>query len=433
MFSIIKKNNGIALPMVLIAMVLLFIFGVILVNLSSAEVRHAIIYENNIQAKYAAYSGADDIANKLIQDKSDINLPAINSINNFNNVNGVNYQLIAIDDSIAGIDVGYDITVRGTARDRTQDVTVTVIKEEAPQIFANAVYANNSINITSIEINNGNVQSGGSIVFIPPQIPENPHQFNGTPIPDTPMELAYSQLPVIEPVDDSNGVILPDNGDLIAAGETISISGHYDSIIIKNSTLTIDTTGYSAYEYDDLDNTITGGHPLILTVDSLTIDQAGGFLEIVGGGALELNVHELIINGNIEISDGVNVVLSINSKPDTGTPSDFGHMSLQTPLAVNYHLEDGEYVGDPNQLLIFLDEGSTLDLQANAIIWGYIFGPEANVRMHSASSTVNGAIIGDVVFGQNNEQNPSGVVNYIIPDSDLEVGNIGALRKIRYR
>lgn len=74
-----------------------------------------------------------------------------------------------------------------------------------------------------------------------------------------------------------------------------------------------------------------------------------------------------------------------------------------------------------SQLFIYLNTGSTLDLQAGKILNGYIFGPEATVIVQSDHTLVNGAIFSDILL-KNSNNGANGRVNYVPLTNDTGIG-----------
>lgn len=104
---VIKNNKGLALPTVIMIMVVLFLLGIALLNVSSADVTHAYVQHNNTQAHYLARSGAhvglemmenrlnagnyqnlDDLVTDLNIEAATINPVAVPQFGNFN----LNYE-----------------------------------------------------------------------------------------------------------------------------------------------------------------------------------------------------------------------------------------------------------------------------------------------------------------------------------------------------
>lgn len=386
-FRQLNSNSGSALVIVIFSMLILTILGAAIFSVSISESKSAVIYENRMQAHFAARSGADDIGNYIVE--NDGALPSIN-IGDSKELASESGEIFYVYKGATTVDYGYDITVEGNSRGTKDTVILEVIEDQSWHIFANAIYTNDNLDITRLQVNNGNVQSANDIAIET----SGPHMFTGLTYPNSPINVAYTQLPVVVPSVPNYSPL-----DITAVLNTpaVTSSYHFDSITINNQTdFTIDVSGSN----------------MVITVDDLTIDQQG-VLNIIGDGKLFLYVDNLVVTGNIIINNDVNVELAIVSS-----------FELHTPLTVN---------DNPNKLLIFLNNGAILSLHANAEIFGYIFGPDADIRIHSDASTINGAVISNFVLGSNNEQRPTGVVNYIQPDEELDVSEISVYRKLIYK
>jgi hypothetical protein len=68
-------------------------------------------------------------------------------------------------------------------------------------------------------------------------------------------------------------------------------------------------------------------------------------------------------------------------------------------------------------------DGSEFEIQANMNLNGYILGPKATVDIQSANSTINGAVIANVVFKNANGNGANGEINYVPLPKEYEYGD----------
>jgi type II secretory pathway pseudopilin PulG len=117
------------------------------------------------------------------------------------------------------------------------------------------------------------------------------------------------------------------------------------------------------------------------------------------GNKLRIVVANLLIKGNIEVTGEGTLELYIKNSAE-----------FQTPRLVND--------GDPNKVLIFLADGSTLRLSSGMEFMGYIFGPGADITEWSGAK-ITGAVVANN-FSANG--NPS--LHYIEPSDTLDTTDI---------
>lgn len=133
----------------------------------------------------------------------------------------------------------------------------------------------------------------------------------------------------------------------------------------------------------------TQGNVLRIVVDTFTA-KGNVTVNVVGGGRLELYIT--------------------------------GRADFQTPLVVND--------SDPNSLFIFLRDGIHLNISANGVINGYIYGPNSNVGIQSAHTTIKGAVIANSVSKSNNNASPSNG-NVIFHPVSERIGNLDGVIILR--
>lgn len=86
---------------------------------------------------------------------------------------------------------------------------------------------------------------------------------------------------------------------------------------------------------------------------------------------------------------------------------------------------------NPAILFIYLMEGSTLELQANASLNAYIYGPNATIEIQSDQTNVSGAIIGNVI-NRGNSNGALGSFHFVPLENDPGYTGIHAYFKSLY-
>ncbi len=183
-------------------------------------------------------------------------------------------------------------------------------------------------------------------------------------------------------------------GDVASAGSIKANESYYESYTAAPNTYEHHPSpiipSLSAAESINVGNhqtvTINGnGH-----YSSITMSSHGRLRFNVGNSIMKVVVDDLVTKGNVivDVSGSGRLELYITNSAD-----------IQTPLVVNS--------GDPSNLFIFLKDGSYLNMQANGVTNGYIYGPKATVGITSGHSTINGAIIANLFIKKHNNAQPS--------------------------
>lgn len=250
------------------------------------------------------------------------------------------------------------VRARGFVGNVSNTATLQLKRLSASDIFDKAIYSSEDLDITGTIVN-GDIQSGGTIEYST----NGHHTFTDK---DYPNSKRYIQLP--DPWPD------PSFHDPA-------------SIIVKNSEA---EKVNKSYKFSSIEVGQNGR--LVLEADSnVEID-----------GSIKIVVDNLIVDNSLDIiaANKKRVELYINTK-----------MVVTTKGVINNL--------DPKNLIIYLKDGSKLEIQAGKVLNAYIIGPDAEVEIQSDNSTLNGAVICKKFVKNNNGSSGNGRVNYVpIPKDD---------------
>jgi hypothetical protein len=372
----ITNRKGSALVSVLIAMLVLSIMAVAVLSTSLADTKHAVYHQDSIQSYYLARSAVDDVASYIISNKTapSLTLPTQKSFS---------FGSYTVDklQASAGNTVYY-IEATGTINNNKKTVGLTLSKANPSDLFQHAIYTYSNLNIEQMVVS-GDIASSGTIDYAK----NGSNAYNTslyTAYPGHTLDTVYSAFPIPDTYKNTSGPDLVVN----KTEEIISSNINYNSITVSN-----DATSILRFN--------TGSEGDILTVGVIDMDILGQQSKIIvdGDGLLKLYIYgTLSSKTNLTVADGAELELFVYQNATA---------EFQTPISVNEN-------EDPNKIRIYLDKDSLLDLQANGNYNAYIQGPEAFIKMQSSDTTINGAIIGNILQGMGSK--PSGKVNYKAPD-----------------
>jgi len=165
MFKYINNNKGSTLVMLLIAMVVLVVLGTSLLNVSLAEANQAVRQENNTKAHYVARSGAEIVANAILEDQL-----ILSDYTYTGTINGNNYKVFV--ENVHDNKV-FKLHALGTSNNRTEDVFLTIAKGDT--FFEHAIFGDEVLGLGgshNTTVKGGNVATNavthtGNITFIP--------------------------------------------------------------------------------------------------------------------------------------------------------------------------------------------------------------------------------------------------------------------------
>lgn len=382
----LKSEKGFAMPLVLIVLIVLTLLGIALWNYSMSELNHSVREEKRARAYYIARAGAESVARDLINDPSPLTeIPEIGDqmISNSNDEEFV--EFVSDGNKVGGIKVemkritAESVEITGTGEVDGVMQSVSILLETMEQ-FDGVVYSLGSLDFQSGVTLNGDVVSGGKVKL--------PNNFNGTLKEDTVITFPvheFTKIPEYEgvlTVAKDDNLIIPDdiensNNNNINNGENnddengdnndianVIYVGPYQKIYIGHSaTLVLDAKG----------------GPLTVETKILEMHNNAKMLELktVKGNDLTLIVDELDLK-KLKVTGNGKAYIYVRSM-----------MNVQTPHAD---------VDDQALLIVRLDKGCIMEMQANSNFEGLVYGPEAVVEI-AGNADFYGAMIVEQLKG----------------------------------
>ena len=230
----VMNKRGSAIAVVLLVMFVMMILGVVFLNIALAEAKQVSLQGKQMQAYYLARSGADIVSNDFIT----------NADNHFRELLEDNPTTVynSTGNSIPGVDGSYDVQMRIVGYDVLIDATGIVnstggtVKANAGitirNFQQNAITAVNTIDLNSISVLRGEVESThGSVTGTPQhgwEAPTGSHQGTGRTFPSV-------YVPSLTPYDDGSGPT--PNSFNVANNATVPLPGsfEYKSITVGNN------------------------------------------------------------------------------------------------------------------------------------------------------------------------------------------------------
>jgi hypothetical protein len=312
-----NNENGSALAMVLIIMVVLMILGTALLSISLAENKFSIKNEDKLQAYYIARSGAQSVAEYLVKGENAA-LVLNKSSEEETLITGGKYQ-VTVSYPIAGNTKVVDVTSIGTFKDVSQ---TSIIRLEETNVglgmFEHTIFAYDGVGMSSgNSVNNvaivGSISSNGPITV---NSSSGGYTVNGS-YPNQ----SYPFVPINKPATTPISAITTDV--TLVAGSNVHIETPY--INMNNSdTITVNGTGAAnlyitgASGSTNINSSIKGSITIaanaqlnIFLLNNTTIDLSGspnitgkifiyapyGTIEL--GSATNLDLRGIIIAKNI--------------------------------------------------------------------------------------------------------------------------------------
>lgn len=307
-----KKKKGAALAMVLIVFAVLSILGSSILYISLSETKQVIHQEKRMKEYYAAYSGADAMASHIIAHPEDadeiIEKTALNP--GTGTIEGADFK-VKVSNGLSDDEIIIESTgiIKGVS---PQKITLT-LKKKPSNIFNNAIFADEELNIDQKVVVYGDVGTNASSVTI-----------------------------------GSGGVY----GDLLLgpdADETsfVNYKGKVNGEVTKQDTKTIIpkidedkfTEQYANIEKEE-SFTIEKGKKRYIEVDKIKLN--GKSIKVNGGGQLHLlvtNSFELGGSGDIVCNDGSKVFIYYKGTKEVvlhGTPSAKGIVIFAPDAAITW-------------------------------------------------------------------------------------------------
>lgn len=254
----INNKKGLALPLVLLAMLTASLLGVTVWQYSVTDTIHVALDADRMQAHYLARSGADALAEFLVRNPSRatemiVKTAAYKATGTLGNYK--NFQVNVTGDPKSLI----TITSEGKSGEATEKLMLDLTPLTAKEIFNNAIFSKANLDVTAMKSVTGDLESAGNI-FAPSgyryRVVRNSERVFSSPL--------IPSLPI-----DPSGINISVNNN-----ETRTITGNfaYDTIAMApNATLVFDNRGGVQQ----------------VAVRSLTTK---GNISVVGAGRLELYI-----------------------------------------------------------------------------------------------------------------------------------------------
>jgi hypothetical protein len=253
---ILRNEKGMALPLVLIVMVVLFILGVALLQYATTEAVQVSRSEKSMQAYYLARSGAEAMAEHLINNPSAVsqylNKTGTGSVPD----SGGSFSVQVTEDADGNI----RIESTGSVEDVSERLILTLALKDPGGIFDSAIYSKNDPALSALKSIEGNVSSNTTISGAPNT------RVSGVDLP-------YRPWVFTEPIAPEGLSIDPINGS------NFEVDNHNSILII------------GSYEYSGISTKSNG---------TIVFDTRSGDLEIVvNGNLLVKGAFEVLGNNNV--------------------------------------------------------------------------------------------------------------------------------------
>jgi len=379
MFTILKNEKGLVMPLVLMLMVVTFLLGITMYIYSTSEITHSSHEESRSRAHYIARAAAESVARYIMENPALIDelVPEEKDIADADSFVFESKEVGDVGDIAVELKRLDEFRLKISGEGTVDEITKTVnIKMEAVEPFDGVVYSASSVNFQNKVEVIGDLVSGGEIMqqgskidehpnededyevqhnqlinFPEPAFPEEPEGYSGT------LEICSDKGSEDDPFVISSNENNPPGDMEDPPGEN---EGYEEIDIRQNGYLRIDANK----------------GPIKVETNELDMHRSEG-----NYAQLALNTHEdyrlqLVVNqdcnlGTIRVKGDGLAELYIRSG---------GEANYQTPNP------EIEIIEDPGaKLIIFLEEGSKMEMQGNSEFEGLIYGPEAYVEMGSNS------------------------------------------------
>lgn len=352
---VLKNDNGIVMPLVLLVMVVMVLLGTALWQYSNSELRQANYNEHKTRAYYIARSGAEALARHIKNDPAELSRILGNEEESISEILNMNSELHGkigeVEVSLKKLeDDNYEIVSVGYSNGVQQ--TVTIVLESLPFLGDAAVITTGpgNLDFSSGMTVEGSIISGGTV------------NLNGVVFDDNQYSMTENYT---FPDDYFNRVEVPnvEDGQIYIEESTIRLNQQ------PNNTYKVMAGNYLKVT-DQLRSNSDNNKLVINTTETMPTTLVINRLTMNGG--------EIIVNGSGE----VNIYLLSEDKHDH---------SVQTK---NVAMPDGAILN------WFLTEGSNLEIYAGAPFQGLIYGPyDASVEMQSGAKFTGAMIVEELRGG----------------------------------
>lgn len=259
-----KQEDGMVLVLVLLIIVLLFSLGSVLLNISLFDFRQAVNEKKHLQAYYLARSGAEIIAEAIINNQINAaNLidKTISPVNDFEE-GSFEVQISQANDALV-------IKSTGKVDGVKEKTTLRLNKTSLDTLFNRALFSNNDLNLSHIHavINSGTVESKGEIidpdnkleedekiehsmrVFLPPRFPDIDDPGGQIKSTKNPVEIIFDSFYESIKIQPNGELIINTTGrdnisivvDTLDIKGKLTIKGDGDVFIFVNKSVDIQT------------------------------------------------------------------------------------------------------------------------------------------------------------------------------------------------
>lgn len=296
MNSALRKKSGVALVMVVIALLVLSVLVVAFLSVSLVENKTEIYQNKKTQAYYIAWSGANSVGSWIMHNPASIDSLSGKTSSNLDSFSNGD---VTIDISAdPGNDTQYLVHAVGTVGGVDNNVTLRMQKLSSELLIDKAIYSNTDLDISGMEVS-GDIQSGGNIAYST----NGNNAFTGTAYPNDYRH--YQLAPFPNPPAYSPADLSVKHNDV-----TISGTGNsFNSITVENNaSLILRPSGVMQIVVNDM--TIDSS----LIIDSLTTTDR---VELYINNSLTVTTKGEINNDHphkliIFLKDGSNFYMQAN-------------------------------------------------------------------------------------------------------------------------
>lgn len=349
--KLLKSNDGFALVATLLIIVITLTLVTVLINISLSEYKQAELNKNDVKAYYLARSGAEMVADYMIN-KNDTGVTNLELDSNSN----VTFDVDENGDKISSIEIvknndnDYDIISTANVNNKSKTVKVNIIRKKS-DLFDAAIFAKTNLNfskMTDVDVKGKKVETNGDTITDPDDY-----------IPDD-KEVVNSEKEFQSIIWDSSPTIQQTISD--QSGSGISIK--------KDYTLTEDTY-FTSIDYNNQ--------------DTLTVDFSSVTPDANGNETINIVVEDMDFKGNMTfVNDTDGSHLNIFVKDE---------ITFQTPN-----------VDIPNINIFLSDQCEDITLIANSSLPDdegiFVYGPDSDMIMQSNKTTFSGTVIVNSFEGQ---------------------------------
>jgi|GEM_PF-2439343 len=366
--KLLKNENGVALIAVVLVMAVSVILGTAVLSFALSDTRLAENQEHHLQAEYIARAGADAAAQYVQNHPSEFPTGGFIDRTFTDPSLGEGSFSATISQPFQG---GVLVTSTGTAAGASATVTLSLTKGSYSGQFngIRQTQPETDLDLGALPI----TYDAGAQVLIEGHVQN--------PLSDIKLSTANESDPNIQRVanyDAPGTIVVPDSSDFHGTVETHSVGKGKDKQDITTVTGNVDT---SSLVSDNQTSIVfdTGKEDQIVIVNSLEFKGPQGSVTIIGSGTVQLYIK----NGG----------------------------EISTPIVANVD-------GSPSQLFIYVCDGGTLDLGSNSELSAYIAAPQATIIWNANATTINGAIIGNIIEKNTSGSGPHGNFHFVpLPNS----------------